>query len=214
MGRITLVLGGARSGKSEVAERLAAPAGRGIHPEGIHPEGDDGARKVAYIATSLVLDDEMRERVRIHRARRPQTWRTYEQATDLDLLVRQLAKEADVILIDCALMYVSNLFFVDEEEAAGPVVKRSAYYRASEARIDDAINRLLAACEAAPDVIIVSGEVGCGIVPENALARRFRDIMGLVNQRLAERADEVYSVTAGIPVRIKAAEAPDPPLGG
>ena len=189
MGKITLVLGGARSGKSEVAERLAAPAGRGIHPE-----GDDGARKVAYIATSLVLDDEMRERVRIHRARRPQTWRTYEQATDLDLLVRQLAKEADVILIDCALMYVSNLFFVDEEEAAG------------EARIVGAINSLLAACEAAPDVIIVSGEVGCGIVPENALARRFRDIMGLVNQRLAERADEVYSVTAGIPVRIKAAE--------
>jgi adenosylcobinamide kinase/adenosylcobinamide-phosphate guanylyltransferase len=177
MKKLTLVIGGARSGKSAAAEQLA---------------GYD--RKVAYVATGRVLDDETRERVRRHQARRPRAWRTFEQQLELDRLVPQLAKEYDVILVDCALLYVTNLFLGQEENPA------------TEADILAAVERLLRACrEAEAEVVLVSGEVGCGIVPENALARRFRDVMGRVNQRLAEKADEVYHVVAGIPLRIKPA---------
>lgn len=172
-----LVLGGARSGKSLLAEKLVSG-------------------KVAYIATGAALDDEMRERVRKHRARRPRGWRTFEQQLDLDKLAPKLAEEFDGIIIDCATLYVTNIFLSQE---TGP---------ATEGDVLAAIDRLVKACSGTKaTVIIVSNEVGSGIVPENALARQFRDIMGFVNQRLAAAADEVYFTVAGIAMRIKPAAA-------
>jgi len=173
VGKISLVIGGARSGKSALAESLV---------------GRD--RRVVYVATGLPLDDEMRERIRRHQARRPPSWRTFEQQTDLELLLPRIAGECDAILIDCATLYVSNMLLAGGDEAS----------------ILAATDRLLKSCrETGRDVVIVSNEVGCGIVPDNPLGRLFRDVMGLVNQRIAATADEAHLVVAGIPMRIKPA---------
>jgi adenosylcobinamide kinase/adenosylcobinamide-phosphate guanylyltransferase len=174
-----LILGGARSGKSQFAEKMATG-------------------KVAYVATSEALDDEMRERIRKHQARRPKNWRTFEQPLDIDKLVPKLADEFDGIIIDCATLYVTNIFLGQE---TGP---------ATEGDVLAAVERLIKACSGArATVIIVSNEVGSGIVPENAMARQFRDIMGFANQRLAAAADEVYFTVAGIPMKIKPAGGAD-----
>ena len=179
MGRTILIIGGARSGKSALAEQLA---GR--------------ERKVAYVATASALDDEMRERIRRHRRRRPKNWTTFEQQLEIDKLLPSLSEDYDAILIDCMVLYVTNMLLGDELE------------RVSDAAILSAVDHLLRASRLSKaDVLIVSNEVGCGIVPEADLARHFRDVMGLANQRLAAGADEVYHVVAGIAQRIKPPEA-------
>ena len=186
MGKLTLVIGGARSGKSAFAEGLA---GR--------------ERKVAYIATATAEDEEMRERILKHRLARPRTWTTYEQPAEADALLPSLAGKCDAVLFDCALLYVSNMLLADTLD------------RVSDAGIFSAIERLLRAARAAPfDTILVSGEVGCGVVPLDALVRRFRDVMGEVNQRLAAQADEVYYVVAGLPHRLKPAPATPAGIAG
>jgi len=179
MGKIIVVLGGARSGKSAFAEELA---------------GRD--RKVAYVATATPLDEEMHERIRRHRLRRPKGWVTYEQPLEIAELLPTLSEGYESVLVDCMTLYVTNMLLTDALE------------RESEAGVLSAIDRFLRACAAVrSDVIVVSGEVGCGVVPADEMARRFCDVMGLVNQRLAKHADEVYHVIAGIGRRIK-------PVGG
>jgi adenosylcobinamide kinase/adenosylcobinamide-phosphate guanylyltransferase len=162
----TLVLGGARSGKSAYAERLLAR----------HP------RARVYLATAEPGDGEMAERIRRHRERRGAGWSTIEVPLDLPEAIRA---EPRALLVDCLTLWLSNLM------AAG--------------RDPDAAGEQLCAAIRRPGgpVVLVSNEVGWGIVPENALARAFRDHAGRLNQRVAAAADRVLFVAAGLPLALK-----------
>ena len=166
--RLTLVLGGASSGKSVFAEGLVSTA--------------SNAR--VYLATAEAHDDEMRARLDRHRARRGPEWRTLEAPRDPGPALGQAAAD-EVVLLDCATMWLSNHLLVDSDLAQ------------AEAALFDA----LAGC-AAP-VVVVSNEVGMSVVPDNALARRFQAAQGALNQRLAARADLVVNVIAGLPQVLK-----------
>jgi adenosylcobinamide kinase/adenosylcobinamide-phosphate guanylyltransferase len=142
---------------------------------------------VAFVATLRPEDDEMRARVERHRRARPDSWRTVEGPVDLAPALRELPA-AQCIVVDCLTLWVSNLL-LDER---------------TEAEVLEAFEDVLAAARKTPaEVIFVSNEVGCGIVPQSAIGRRFRDVAGLVNRRLAEAADEAYWVVCGRPVPIK-----------
>jgi adenosylcobinamide kinase/adenosylcobinamide-phosphate guanylyltransferase len=178
-GKIVLVTGGARSGKSAFAEKYVAALGV----------------PVTYIATAETLDAEMAERVALHRSRRPAAWQTYEAPRAAHEAIARAAGSADAILFDCLTIYVANLL-LDPAAPATPSERHS--------HIAGEIAKLAAAArKAAATVVFVTNEVGAGIVPDNALAREYRDLAGLANQQLAAAADEVYLVVSGIPVDIK-----------
>lgn len=163
---LALVTGGARSGKSALAERLVRL----------------GAAPHSYIATAEAWDDEMRDRITRHRQDRGTGWVTVEAPLDLPAA---LAEARGSVLIDCATLWLTNHMLAGNDPEAETA-------------------RLLAALAAAPvPVVIVSNEVGWGIVPENALARRFRDAQGRLNQRLAAMADLAVLVVAGLPMVLK-----------
>lgn len=180
MSKLTFIIGGARSGKSAFAMKLAKKH-----------------KHVCYIATadsrpsSQIDDEEMLERIQNHRKNRPSDWKTIEAPLELDKAVSNLDGKPDVVLIDCITLYVTNMILGSrKEEGDGYII--------------DAINKLCIVCKKIPShVIMVSNEVGYGIVPDNALSRRFRDIAGYVNQIIAREADNVYLVTAGIETKIK-----------
>lgn len=177
-GKIVLITGGARSGKSSFAEQYAAAAGE----------------KIAYIATAQIYDQEMERRVALHRRRRPANWQTFEAPYRAELAMAAAAA-AEVILFDCLTLYTSNLML--SPEAPTEVEARQQY-------ILDAVERLLqSAVTTQKTVIFVTNEVGMAIVPENALAREYRDIAGWVNQKAARYAGEVYLIVCGLPVTIK-----------
>ncbi len=176
---ITLVLGGARSGKSSFAERLAAKYGP----------------RVLYIATATVDDDEMRCRVAEHRARRPVEWETVEESLFVSTAMEKKGAGRDAVILDCLGFLVSNLL-MDSEGAAETEGIEGAAIREVEALIR-------CARSAGTPLIVVSNEVGMGVVPEYPLGRSFRDALGRANQVLAEAAHEVYLLVAGIPMRIK-----------
>ncbi|WP_371371362.1 bifunctional adenosylcobinamide kinase/adenosylcobinamide-phosphate guanylyltransferase [Sporomusa aerivorans] len=178
-GKIVLVTGGARSGKSTFAERYAA----------------QGGRKVAYIATAQIYDAEMRERVNIHQGRRPASWPTFEAPYMAEEAMVQAVKGADAVLFDCLTLYTSNLML-----APAAPTDREERRQAVLAVID---RLLISARQEKSDVIFVTNEVGLGIVPDNALAREYRDVAGLVNQKVAGCADEVYLVVCGLAVELK-----------
>ncbi len=168
-GRVILVLGGARSGKSAFAERLMAQS---------------GLAKI-YLATSQIFDGEMEERVDLHRARRGEDWHLVEEPVDLGGALAQHACEDGAILVDCLTLWVTNLMM-------------------AEANIATLGDDLAARLQALPGtVVLVSNEVGQGIVPDNKMAREFRDYAGLLHQKIAAIADEVYFVTAGLPQKLK-----------
>ena len=166
--RLTLVLGGARSGKSALAERLLTA----------------GPGPWAYIATAQAFDDEMRERIAQHRARRAGGWVTYEAPVELPQVLRDQAASQPV-LVDCLTLWLTNLMLGGHDVMA-----------ATEALISALSNR-------AEPCILVSNEVGFGIVPDNALARAFRDEAGRLNQRMAAVADRVLFVAAGLSLSLK-----------
>ena len=179
MGKIVLVTGGARSGKSRFAEQYAARFGK----------------KVAYIATAGVYDEEMAFRVKLHRERRPKDWHTWEAPENAHLAIEEAGKAHDMILFDCLTLYISNLLCALEN------VRDSA---ANYELIREKISLLLeAAKKQEGTTIFVTNEVGAGIVPENHLAREYRDITGIANQLTARAADEVYVVSCGIAVDFK-----------
>ena len=181
MAKIVLITGGARSGKSAFAEKLARQAGP----------------RVAYIATAEVGDGEMAERVALHRLRRPAEWQTHEAPAQAENAIDAIAaaKQAELILFDCLTVYTSNALLAQPEDA--PVPLRRATVLA-------AVDRLLAAAGRFPGtVVFVTNEVGDGIVPDNALARRFRDAAGRLNQQLAASVDDVVLVVAGLPLTLK-----------
>jgi adenosylcobinamide kinase / adenosylcobinamide-phosphate guanylyltransferase len=167
-GLVTLVLGGARSGKSRYAEWLI-----GTHPQ-----------PWVYIATAEAKDNEMAKRIAEHKARREAGWRTIEAPHDLaDALAA--APEGSAVLVDCLTLWLSNLM-------------------AGAFDIEAQVVRLLQALAGrSGPTVLVSNEVGLGIVPDNALARRFRDAQGLLNQRIAAQAARVVMMVAGLPVAVK-----------
>ena len=169
---LTLVLGGARSGKSRLAERLVTGTGLARH----------------YIATAEAWDEEMRARIARHQADRGADWHTWASPRDVDRTLADIS--GGVVLLECATLWLTNHLLADAD---------------IEARTG-ALLAALAAC-AAP-VVVVSNEVGLGIVPENARARAFRDHQGLLNQRLAAQADLVVGVMAGLPYTLKGSLPP------
>jgi len=184
-GKLILITGGARSGKSEFAEQLAEKlVGKNA-----------SAASLAYIATAQIFDAEMEHRVKLHQARRSKLWFTAEAPYDAHLTLLQVAQHCDVILFDCLTLYLSNLLL-----ASDAPVNDDEHLAAVFGQID----QLISACqESKKTVILVTNEVGMGIVPENALARKYRDWSGWVNQKVARAADQVYFVVCGLPVEIK-----------
>jgi adenosylcobinamide kinase / adenosylcobinamide-phosphate guanylyltransferase len=187
--RLILILGGARSGKSTFAERLAVKSGR----------------SVAFIATATAGDEEMRERIARHRAARPVSWHTIEEPLDLAAAALQASKLADVLLLDCITLWLNNLFAqtVIQHESETDQYSTSTLF--DEVALQE-IEKLLATVRAlAPGktLLIVTNEVGLGIVPAYPLGRLYRDTLGYLNQRLAQAADRVYLMVAGMGVDLK-----------
>ena len=166
---VTLVLGGARSGKSRYAEGLVDR----------HP----GRR--TYLATAEVLDAEMAARVEAHRDRRDSDWKTVEEPLALAAAIKAETEQGAAVLVDCLTLWLGNLLGRERDA-------------------EQEIDGLIAAIgQFGGPVVFVSNEVGLGIVPDNALARRFRDLAGTLHQRLAEKADRVVFVAAGLPMNLK-----------
>jgi adenosylcobinamide kinase/adenosylcobinamide-phosphate guanylyltransferase len=185
--RLVLILGGARSGKSTFAERLAR----------------DSNRSVAFIATALANDDDMRNRIEHHRAVRPISWHTIEEPLYLTKAVNQAATRADVLLIDCMTTWLANWLFAQEGADQLDDTAISALHYDSALREVDALLQTAASLDASKTLIIVTNEVGLGIVPAYPLGRIYRDVLGLVNQRIAAAASRVYLMVAGLGVDIK-----------
>ena len=178
-----LVTGGARSGKSRHAETLLS-----------------GSPRVCYIATSQIFDAEMAERIQHHRDDRPAHWRTEERWQHFTDIITPHNDPAEAILLECITTLVTNILFASEDEQEID----NWDFTVLEAKVNVEIDALIAACERCPSpVVLVTNEVGMGIVPENRLARHFRDIAGRVNQKLAQAADDVWLVVSGIGVKIK-----------
>jgi adenosylcobinamide kinase/adenosylcobinamide-phosphate guanylyltransferase len=189
---MVLILGGARSGKSALAERLAAGSGR----------------SVAFIATATASDDEMRERIARHRASRPKGWHTLEEPLDLARAVRQAAELADVMLLDCVTLWLGNVLSQESRQHERDDEGEEFYTTGKlfDERALQEIEAMLGVVKSlGPNkmLIAITNEVGLGIVPAYPLGRLYRDTLGYVNQRLAQAADRVYLMVAGLAVDIK-----------
>jgi len=172
MAKITFILGGVRSGKSQFAIKLAKRK----------------SGKVAFIATCLAKDLEMKRRIQLHKKVRPAHWQTFEEPEDISLLLKEIGFKFDTIIIDCLTLLVSNLLLKGLKENA----------------IENKVNKIVSLLKKIQSQsIIVSNEVGLGIVPKNKLARDFRDIAGRINQIVAEKSDSVFFMFTGMPLRIK-----------
>ena len=197
MSRIFLLLGGARSGKSSYAEKMA----------------EKMSQNVAYIATSEIIDEEMEKRVLVHRKRRPSTWETYEIENrypgpdDFEKIFSQILKNKhDVVIIDCItilLFRIIHEFKIDESDIINSEIEKQIdkKVKAFFSRLLEMLRKISSSKNI--DFIVVSNEVGMGIVPAYPLGRIFRDIMGMINIMISENADEVYFFIAGNKIRIK-----------
>lgn len=166
---VTLILGGAKSGKSAFALRL----------------GEGYEAKRAFVATAQALDHEMAERIKKHKLERADRWDTFEEPFDVAGLIGSIQRDYEVILIDCLTLWTSNVLLADRD------------FESESGLLIDTLK------EASSQIIVVSNEVGLGIVPENRLARQFRDYAGTLNRAMASLAEAVYFVVAGIPIKIK-----------
>ena len=185
MGRLLLVLGGARSGKSAYAQRLAQELG-----------GD----AVLFVATAEACDEDMAQRIARHQQERPAAWRTLETPRQVGQTIALHLHDTTVVLIDCLTLLVSNTL-LHCGESPDPV--------AAEAAVQEEISALVQACQtSAATYIVVSNEVGLGLVPDNPLGRLYRDLLGRANQSLAARAEAVLFMVAGLPVDVKALASP------
>jgi adenosylcobinamide kinase / adenosylcobinamide-phosphate guanylyltransferase len=173
--KIIFITGGARSGKSTYAQQLAA----------------DMSEKVLFVATSEARDSEMKKRIANHRRQRPKSWQTLECPLEIAAGIGAV-KDRDLILIDCITLLVSNIMGSSRNMAAA---EKKAVQEL------EALIKLMQKSEY--DFVIVSNEVGLGIVPENVMARQYRDLLGKANQMLAASATEVYFMAAGIPLKLK-----------
>jgi len=176
-GKLIFILGGARSGKTLHAQKLAAQFGG----------------RITYVATAEPGDDEMRERIAQHRAARPAEWQTIEHPRHIGAVLVRC--DAEVVLLDCVTLLVSNVMLAAGETATPAQV---------DAQVRREIDNLLDAWHGAQfNMIVVSNEVGMGLVPTYPLGRTYRDVLGRANQQLAQAADEVIFMVAGLPMRVK-----------
>ncbi|WPJ94612.1 bifunctional adenosylcobinamide kinase/adenosylcobinamide-phosphate guanylyltransferase [Coraliomargarita algicola] len=174
-GKVVFVTGGCRSGKSRYAESLctAVPGPR------------------AYIATAEIFDEEMRERVRLHRAQRGDAFDTIEAPIDLAAALCGVPAGTTVVMVDCLTVWLGNLMHhLSDFDEDCPVI----------------VDFLQALGEVSCQVVLVSNELGMGIVPEHAMSRRFRDVAGRLNQRVAAIADEAYLTVSGLPIKLKGSQ--------
>lgn len=180
-GKLIMVTGGARSGKSEFAESYV------LH---FSPKCD-------YIATAEILDAEMAERVRLHRERRNDgRWVNHEAPYEAERVLAQLGPDTQAVLFDCLTIYMSNLFY-GKNAPEGEFLERCDY-------VFREIDKVLEAARRCGKIVVfVTNEVGGGIVPDNQMAREYRDLAGWVNQRVAQAADHVYYCVAGQAVDVK-----------
>lgn len=179
MGKISLLLGGARSGKSSYAEKLAAEC-----------QG-----QVLYIATAQALDDEMERRIQLHKKDRPADWETREISDNIAEYIKKERLRADLFLLDCITMLVSNLVLAHCQSIEEPDEI------AAEIAVNKEINSLIEVMEnSEANWVLVSNDVGLGLVPPNPLGRLYRDLLGRVNRNLARSSNEVFWITAGIAV--------------
>lgn len=182
--RFILVLGGARSGKSRFAQEAALQV--------------DG--KVLFVATGEALDEEMRERIEVHKRDRPPCWCTIEVATGVGRIIREHLGDSKVVIIDCITLLVSNVMRQWGAES------NSANANLVEKGVTTEIKEIIQCIKTAEAIfILVSNEVGMGLVPDNRLGRLYRDLLGKANQELAHHADEVYFLVAGIALNVKPA---------
>jgi len=184
--KITFVIGGARSGKSSFALREASKI----------------AGPKAFIATAEALDDEMKDRIDKHRIERGSDWSSYEEPIRIAGVLSEIKDRYPVIVLDCLTIWLSNVLLQAEMAAGRQTLDETIL------EFTDTLGELNSgALKPGPEIqcFIVSNEVGMGIVPENNLSRQFRDLAGALHQKVAEIADEVYLVTAGIPIKIKSA---------
>ncbi|MEN6479900.1 MAG: bifunctional adenosylcobinamide kinase/adenosylcobinamide-phosphate guanylyltransferase [Anaerolineales bacterium] len=194
MGELIVILGGARSGKSNFAERLALARGH---------------EDVLYIATSQALDEEMAERIARHRAARPTGWRTIEEPLQPSLAL-SAAQEA-VVVLDCMTVLVSNLLLTQGDPEQGAALPDADVL---EAQVEGEVRAILAAAGTRRGpTIVVSNEVGLGLVPPYPLGRIYRDVLGRANRLLVEAASVAYLLIAGLPIDLKRLSALDDPLG-
>jgi len=178
-----LIIGGARSGKSRFAQELALKLGE----------------SVLFVATATAGDEEMQHRIEEHQRARPATWTTLEVTTHIASQVEQKIGEAQVVIVDCITLLVSNVFsqYTDQtsEQIDAPLIEKKITSEIDE--LVDCIHHIGAS------FIIVTNEVGTGLVPANRVGRLYRDLLGKANQLLAQRVDQVYLMVAGLPVPIK-----------
>ena len=171
-----LILGGARSGKSHFAQELAKKLGD----------------KVLFVATGEALDEEMQARISEHKKARPKNWRTLEIPTGIGKGIEQQIGDAEVVIIDCLTLLVSNL------------LRGEPNCPEAEKRVTTEIDELLACMDKLyASFVIVSNEVGMGLVPETRLGRIYRDLLGKANQLMAQHISEVYLMIVGIPFKVK-----------
>jgi adenosylcobinamide kinase/adenosylcobinamide-phosphate guanylyltransferase len=174
--QIILLLGGARSGKSYYAQQLAGELGN----------------KVLFVATGEALDEEMQNRIAEHKKDRPKGWRTLEMPSGIGKEIEKQIGDAEVVVIDCITLLISNLFQGKPE------------YPKMGKRVKAEINELINTMDKLDaSFVIVSNEVGMGLVPDNKLGRIYRDLLGKANQLLAAKATEVYLMLACLPVQVK-----------
>ena len=199
LGKIIFIIGGARSGKSSFALGEASRI----------------TGKKAYIATAEALDEEMRERIEKHKRQRERNWDTYEESIRLCELIKEIGHKYEAIVIDCLTLWLSNLLhagfsidieieqFISSLRTLRTSMKTMPHQHPFSPRQIGPNAEVNGECGYFQTVCIISNEVGMGIVPENELARKFRDIAGILNQKIAEAADEVYMMVAGMPVKVK-----------
>jgi adenosylcobinamide kinase/adenosylcobinamide-phosphate guanylyltransferase len=187
-GHITLVIGGARSGKSAWADQFARKSGR----------------QVLYVATATAGDDEMTERIAAHRSQRPSHWRTIEEPGNLLHAVQANATPGDAVVVDCLTLWVSNVLL----KAIGPerdadMMPLSAWTAIEASVVNEAQVLLTDARDRDLTLILVSNEVGMGVVPATSVGRHYRDILGRVNQVVGSTADALILMVAGLAVDLR-----------
>jgi adenosylcobinamide kinase/adenosylcobinamide-phosphate guanylyltransferase len=196
MGKIYFLLGGARSGKSQYSEELAASI----------------SKDVGYLATAEIIDEEMEKRIEFHRQRRPGSWLTFEIDKDefniekIEEIIDVAAQKLDVLLIDCITILLFRLIYKSELDDLEVMDNRLE--REMEKKVEKFFDRVIAVLKNASssynlNIIIVSNEVGLGVVPPYPFGRVFRDMLGLINKKIAGISDEVYFFISGLNLRMK-----------
>ena len=185
--KFILLIGGARSGKSRFAQELASKSGE----------------PVLFVATAEAGDEEMQRRIEKHKRERSADWNTLEVSTHIGSHIEQKIGETQTVIVDCITLLVNNIF-LPYSDPTGEQINAPRVEKAVMAEVDELVHCI---DQANANFIIVTNEIGLGLVPANKMSRLYRDLLGRVNQILAQRADEIYLMVAGIPIMIKPTRA-------